>query len=214
MDKVKEKAEMEKQQLLKCKNYGCRSKYQEQENHDKACRHHAAPPTFHDTKQGWSCCESKMVYDWDDFEKIEPCQISRHSNASPKPPVDTASGDSPAAVATPAPQKVADPPAAPKSIADFNKENPNAVTSVSAVLNKKKSTKPKRTDGKAKCKNFGCNKEYFVDINNEKSCCHHQSGPVFHDSGKYWSCCPEKKKYDFEEFLKIAGCVVSAHSDE
>lgn len=37
---------------------------------DTACRFHTAPPIFHDTKKGWSCCE-KRVYDWDEFEQLE-----------------------------------------------------------------------------------------------------------------------------------------------
>jgi hypothetical protein len=123
--------------LVQCKNYGCRAKFDEAENHDTACRHHAMPPLFHDTKKGWQCCSSKMVYDWDDFEKIEPCQVSRHSTTEPSaqfaqsPTVAlaesaAAGSGSTTAVAASAPVL--------KSIDDYNKTNPNAVTAVSAAF--------------------------------------------------------------------------------
>ncbi|KDO26831.1 hypothetical protein SPRG_08122 [Saprolegnia parasitica CBS 223.65] len=192
-------------ELVQCKNFGCREKFVDSENHGLACRHHKAPPTFHDTKKGWSCCSSKMVYDWDDFEKIEPCAVGFHSAVGNQAPV---VAETPAR----APVPVVAAPAAPvKSIDDYNKSNPTAVTSISSIT--AKPVAPKRTDGKAKCVNYGCQVEYFVDINDDKSCAHHAGAPVFHDSGKYWSCCPKDVKYDFDEFLKVPGCVVSAHKD-
>ncbi len=55
-----------------CKNNGCRKKYLESENYEKACLHHPGKPIFHDTKKGWTCC-NKIVYDWDDFQKLPHC---------------------------------------------------------------------------------------------------------------------------------------------
>lgn len=127
------------QNLLQCKNFGCAMKFSEEDNNDQACRHHAQPPTFHDMKKGWSCCSSRMVYDWDDFEKIERCQVGRHSTVAPnaqfaKSPTVLAAESAEAssgAGASPAPT-----PAAPvlKSIDDYNKKNPNAVTAVSSAV--------------------------------------------------------------------------------
>ncbi|KAF1788789.1 CHORD domain [Phytophthora cactorum] len=199
---------------LQCKNHGCQKKFLEEENNDQACRHHSLPPLFHDMKKGWQCCSSKMVYDWDDFEKIEPCIIGRHSEVGPNeqfaasPTV--AAAESAAANSTGA----AAPPAAPlKSIEDYNQKNPNAVTAVSAAKDSQTVTPPKRTDGKANCVNYGCQQEYVVAENTETSCKHHAGAPVFHDASKYWSCCPKDVKYDFDSFLKVPGCVVSAHTD-
>ena len=101
-----------------------------------------------------------------------------------------------------------------KSIDDYNQKNPNAVTAVSAAKENQTTTaRPKRTDGKAKCVNFGCQQEYAVAENDDTSCNHHVGAPVFHDANKYWSCCPKNVKYDFDSFLKVPGCVVSAHTD-
>jgi len=54
---------------LKCRNYGCNQTFTEEENNPTACRHHTAPPVFHDTKKGWACCP-KRVYDWDEFNTV------------------------------------------------------------------------------------------------------------------------------------------------
>lgn len=62
---------MEAQQKT-CKNNGCRKKYVEADNHEKACLHHPGKPIFHDTKKGWTCC-NKIVYDWDEFQKLPHC---------------------------------------------------------------------------------------------------------------------------------------------
>lgn len=135
------KATTSAQNLLQCKNFGCTKKFLEEENHDTACHHHAQPPTFHDMKKGWTCCASKMVYDWDDFEKIAPCQVGRHSTAAPnaqfaKSPTVLAAEGAEAAAAGAGGSAAASAPPAPvlKSIDDYNKKNPNAVTAVSAAV--------------------------------------------------------------------------------
>jgi hypothetical protein len=70
---------------LKCKNYGCQTWYDPAANEEgePACRHHVAPPMFHDTKKGWTCCRDRLVYDWADFELIEGCTAGRHSQTDP-----------------------------------------------------------------------------------------------------------------------------------
>lgn len=85
-----------------------------------------------------------MVYDWDDFEKIAPCQVGRHSTAPPnaqfaKSPTVLAAESAEAAAAAggaavAAAAAVAPPAPVLKSIDDYNKKNPNAVTAVSAAV--------------------------------------------------------------------------------
>mmetsp|Transcript_1425 Transcript_1425/g.4839 ORF Transcript_1425/g.4839 Transcript_1425/m.4839 type:complete len:172 (+) Transcript_1425:44-559(+) len=63
-----------------------------------------------------------------------------------------------------------------------------------------------------RCKNFGCN-EYFDPTKPElTTCICHKSPPVFHETAKYWACCPNSKAYDWEEFMKIPGCQRGQHS--
>eukprot|EP00118_Oscarella_pearsei_P014275 m.121263 g.121263 ORF g.121263 m.121263 type:complete len:118 (+) comp37749_c2_seq67:346-699(+) len=45
-----------------------------------------------------------------------------------------------------------------------------------------------------------------------EACRFHPGDPYFHDAYKGWSCC-QKKSVDFTEFLNIAGCTVSFHSN-
>jgi hypothetical protein len=56
------------------------------------------------------------------------------------------------------------------------------------------------------CRNFGCQKKYRESENHDSFCCHHKNAPVFHETAKYWSCCPNKKAYDWDTFMAIPGC--------
>eukprot|EP00427_Karlodinium_veneficum_P002258 CAMPEP_0169165288 /NCGR_PEP_ID=MMETSP1015-20121227/59330_1 /TAXON_ID=342587 /ORGANISM="Karlodinium micrum, Strain CCMP2283" /LENGTH=196 /DNA_ID=CAMNT_0009237865 /DNA_START=32 /DNA_END=619 /DNA_ORIENTATION=+ len=40
-------------------------------------------------------------------------------------------------------------------------------------------------------------------------CVHHKAAPIFHETAKWWSCCPDQKAYDFEDFMRIPGCTKS-----
>ena len=64
-----------------CKRVGCGKKYFEKDNHGSACSFHPGIPLFHDLKKGYTCC--KIVYDWDEFEKIPKCAIGMHSDVDP-----------------------------------------------------------------------------------------------------------------------------------
>jgi len=63
----------------------------------------------------------------------------------------------------------------------------------------------KNSDGKLRCKNFGCQK-FFDPDGPPQECRHHKAAPIFHETAKWWSCCPDSKAYDFDEFMKIPGC--------
>lgn len=79
-------------------------------------------------------------------------------------------------------------------------------TPAPVVEKKPASTPPKKEcrDGKLRCKRFGCNK-YYVE-GSQEACRHHKSPPIFHETAKYWSCCSNKKAYDWDEFERIPGC--------
>lgn len=64
---------------LKCKRHGCRKEYKESENTETSCNYHPGKPIFHDLKKGWTCC-NKIVFDWDEFEKLPTCAVAKHSN--------------------------------------------------------------------------------------------------------------------------------------
>eukprot|EP00439_Symbiodinium_sp_Y106_P072602 s727_g13.t1 len=71
----------------------------------------------------------------------------------------------------------------------------------------------KNADGKVRCKNFGC--QMTFDPNGPpQECLHHKSAPIFHETAKWWSCCPDKKAYEFDEFMRIPGCTKGFCSSE
>lgn len=59
--------------------------------------------------------------------------------------------------------------------------------------------------GLVRCKRFGCKRSYDPD-GPPQECVHHKSPPIFHEVAKWWSCCPDTKAYDWDEFMKIPGC--------
>ena len=71
------------EQIRKCTRQGCLQNYKESENLETSCKYHNGKPIFHDLKKGWTCC-NKIVYDWDEFEKIIGCQIAKHSDTKEK----------------------------------------------------------------------------------------------------------------------------------
>lgn len=199
---------------LRCKNFGCNQFYNEEENSDTACKHHVAPPIFHDRIKGWSCCKEKKAYDWEEFQAIEGCSVGRHSTVATGQKV---FADSPTVTAcneaearNPGQQN------APvlKSIDDYNKQNPEASTAAASAVKTMSTRKSsRREDGTAKCQNKGCQKVFTVADNQATACTYHKGQPVFHDAVKFWSCCPNKKCYDFDEFMAVAGCTQGYHDD-
>jgi len=62
------------------------------------------------------------------------------------------------------------------------------------------------------CTRFGC-KNRFPPGGPYPKCVHHVSPPVFHETAKFWSCCPNKKAYDWDDFQKIEGCSTGVCTD-
>jgi hypothetical protein len=55
------------------------------------------------------------------------------------------------------------------------------------------------------CTHFGC-KNRFPPGGPYPECHYHTAPPVFHETAKFWSCCPNKKAYDWDDFQNIPGC--------
>ena len=193
--------------MLKCKNFGCQKMFREEENHDQACHHHSMPPFFHDTAKGWQCCkDGKKAFDWDDFQKLPTCCLGRHSTEERQ----TIFKASPTVEA--AATAISDAPPV-KSIAAYNSANPTGVTAASAAVKLMERKSTRKEDGTAKCLRKGCQKIFKFDENSKDACCYHKGQPVFHDTYKYWSCCSEKKCFEFDAFMAVPGCAVGFHDD-
>jgi len=63
-----------------------------------------------------------------------------------------------------------------------------------------------------KCRNYGCQKLFVEELNHESACHHHTGPPIFWDTMKCWSCCKDRKAYDFESFQQLPTCAVGRHS--
>lgn len=61
---------------------------------------------------------------------------------------------------------------------------------------------------------FGCQTKYNEAENVEGICRYHRLPPVFHETAKFWACCPDQKCYDWEDFMKVKGCMSGMHSRE
>lgn len=204
--------------LVRCKNYGCGQLFSPELNEEGSCCHHVSPPVFHDTAKYWSCCKDKKAYDFESFQEIRGCTLGRHSevnrgvtiSASPNA---TVAGGASASGAAAAGEEAAQAPVL-KSIADFNTSNPTAATSEQAAIKAvtRKSSRIANSNA-AKCQRKGCQREFVVSENHGRACVFHGGQPIFHDALKFWSCCPDKKKMDFDEFLAVPGCCLGYHDD-
>eukprot|EP00940_MAST-03C_sp_MAST-3C-sp2_P002333 g2333.t1 len=196
--------------LVRCKNYGCKMMFDPSKNGPTSCRHHVAPPIFHDTKKGWSCCKHRMVYDWSEFEQIEGCTVGPHSTVDPK--IKFAASPT-VAVAKKAIERSG---AEIKSIDQYNKENPDAVSAASSARKTVAAARSRGpitdSEGRFKCVRKGCGNFYCADDNTDTACTYHPGNAVFHDTKKYYSCCDHRVAYDFDDFLKIEGCTKGPHA--
>ncbi len=69
--------------------------------------------------------------------------------------------------------------------------------------------------GSVLCTNFGCGKRFVPGRDDvDGSCTHHAGRPVFHDTYKYWSCCPTQKSMEFADFEKVPGCARGVHKHD
>ncbi|GAB5358307.1 hypothetical protein AAMO2058_000446600 [Amorphochlora amoebiformis] len=81
--------------------------------------------------------------------------------------------------------------------------------------NEKKIEKEKMEDpSMITCHNFGCQYRFRKEDNHPRACWHHRKGPVFWNGYKYWACCEDRKAYDWNDFMKVPGCVCGPHSSE
>lgn len=77
------------------------------------------------------------------------------------------------------------------------------------------SAAPAHAPGSLPCKRFGCGKRFIPGQASAEPCRHHKKPPVFHETRKYWACCPDKVAWDWESFQAIVGCESQPeHSNE
>ena len=194
-------------QLKKCKRLGCLKEYYEKDNVEGSCHYHDGKPMFHDTKKGWTCC-NQVAYDWDEFQKIPPCKVGKHSD-TPLEKIEFFKSDTVANA-----QRAIDKMGGAKKIMDINEFN-EAEKKKAEEKAKLEGEKPKEiiknSEGKYFCGHHGCkDKTYDPNKNEEGSCHYHLGNPMFHDRKKFWTCC-KAEAYDWDEFEKLPPCAVGKH---
>jgi len=75
-----------------------------------------------------------------------------------------------------------------------------------ATLSTSTSATSSHAPGSVTCKRFGCGKRFVPGQPPSEPCRHHKKPPVFHETRKYWACCPDKVAWDWESFQDIVGC--------
>ena len=194
-------------QLKKCRRLGCGKEYYEKDNVEGSCHYHDGKPMFHDTKKGWTCC-NQVAYDWDEFQKLKPCKVGKHTDIPPSK-IEFFKSDT-VANAQRAIEKTEQ-----KKIMNINEYN-EIEKKKEEEKKKENEDKPKEIiknkEGKYYCGNPGCqSKVYDPNDNPEGSCKHHLGQPVFHDRKKMWSCC-KAEAYDWDDFEKLPPCAVGKHT--
>ena len=195
------------EQEKKCTRLGCHKKYFEKDNVDGCCHYHDGKPMFHDIKKGWTCC-NVVVYDWDEFQKITPCKVGKHTD-EPVSKIEFFKSDTVSNA-----QKAIDKDEKGKPILDVNEYNKQQ-QKIEEEKRKAQADKPKEIvknkDGLYFCGNPGCSsKTYDPEKNEEGSCKHHLEKPIFHDRKKMWPCC-KAEAYDWDDFEKLPPCAVGKH---
>ena len=194
-------------QLKKCRRLGCGKEYYEKDNTEGSCHYHDGKPMFHDTKKGWTCC-NQIAYDWDDFQKLQPCKVGKHSDVAPEK-IEFFKSDIVANA-----QRALDKMGGEKKIMNINEFN-EAEKKKAEEKAKLEGDKPreiiKNSEGKYFCGHHGCqSKTYDPEKNEEGSCHYHLGQPMFHDRKKFWTCC-KAEAYDWDDFEKLPPCAVGKH---
>ncbi|CUG86824.1 zinc-binding protein, putative [Bodo saltans] len=203
---VKTAAQSRPEGSLCCTNFGCGKYFVPTDNAEGSCHHHAKGPVFHDTYKFWACCPEKKAMDWEEFENIPSCVTGTHSTQNA--PI-TFKQEAVGAVALTDAQRTALEQGASTAVMYEG----NAKTGPREFEGAKhgQETAQQVVDGKATCRNFGCQQTFVVADNHAEACTYHCEGPVFWDTYKYWKCCPQRKHAEFDDFVKVPGCTTGPH---
>jgi hypothetical protein len=209
-----------------CTNFGCGKRFVPGRDDVAAtCEHHAGRPVFHDTYKYWSCCPEKRSMEFEEFERVPPCARGVHRHDLISSAVAVSGGGGSATVdrkpltedeVRALDAKVKGPAAAAAAAAPALPLGPDAAPvrgprEFSAAGSAAPAAAAPDADGKFRCRRHGCGKKFAPADNAPDACRYHKAGPVFHDTYKYWSCCPDKKHAEFDEFAAVPGCAVAEH---
>eukprot|EP00045_Choanoeca_perplexa_P007193 m.63592 g.63592 ORF g.63592 m.63592 type:complete len:308 (+) comp13973_c0_seq1:1062-1985(+) len=201
-----------------CQRKGCGNDFSEDSNIDGSCKYHPGTPIFHEGLKGWSCCK-KRFSDFTDFLNHPGCTIGKHTTEAPA----QAAVDPNEALKQLATAEV-DRMSMEQRTAEAERRDTSAkidlpikvTSSLTKALEREEAAAQEALEsteikpGQA-CTRNACKGTYESPASDEEECHHHPGAPVFHEGYKYWSCCPKKKTFEFDEFLDFKGCTVGKH---
>jgi len=163
-------------------------------------------PVFHDTRKWWGCCEGKKVYSFEELLALPGCAVGKHSTTPPTKELERTAN-----LASATQKALALHENASKPTEDGRAPPPSNHSSVPAAAPPKRRTRPAALRaGFDRCQHYGCQVDYATADNHAQACRHHPGAPIFHEGSKQWPCCGVKK-WDFDDFMAVPGCVVTEH---
>lgn len=191
---------------LRCKNYGCQVEFDEACNDETSCRHHTLPPVFHDLRKWWGCCEDKKFSSFEELLALPGCAVGKHSSTPPAKELERT-----ASLASATQKALALHENACKPCGDGRAPPPSNHSSQPAAAPPKRRPRPPTLGaGFDRCQHYGCQVDYATADNHAQACRYHPAAPLFHEGSKQWPCCAVKR-WDFDEFMAVPGCVVAEH---
>ncbi|KAJ6225128.1 hypothetical protein RDWZM_003673 [Blomia tropicalis] len=185
-------------QLLQCYNISCGQKYRESENGENTCIYHEGKPYFHDGYKEWTCCKMRSR-DFTIFMGFKGCTRGRHSNVKP---VEEKSENNGSLESEEQTKNEDNSNQVEDECSTFVPPDENSMANINIVESPNVASAPP-IKNIVICKN--CKAEEST-LNLSEECLYHRGIQVFHDSLKFWSCCPNKKFTEFEDFQKLPPC--------
>eukprot|EP00043_Microstomoeca_roanoka_P029136 m.20953 g.20953 ORF g.20953 m.20953 type:complete len:346 (-) comp8994_c0_seq1:165-1202(-) len=199
-----------------CLHRGCGKEFSPEENEEGDCQYHPGAPIFHEGLKGWSCCPKRFT-DFSEFLEYPGCSFGKHSDEPLENEVDANTALRELSQA-PIERLSLEAQQARSQQRDGSPKVDLEVTATPSLTRALEQFKARQSEQETDevqpgqpCTNNACSARYVNEASNEEECLFHPGEPVFHEGYKYWSCCPKKKTYEFDEFLEFKGCSTGKH---
>ncbi|XP_054165944.1 cysteine and histidine-rich domain-containing protein morgana-like [Oppia nitens] len=175
---------------LKCRNFGCDQEFTEDDGQE--CRYHSGEPFFHDAYKGWTCCQQKST-DFTTFLSFKGCKTGFHSSVEPK-------------AKTLSQKTVPKPPTTTPTVQPITAQD-DVFEWKPVLVRETKSVADFPADKTVEKRPKVCRKCGRAEASiGTTECVYHSGKCIFHETLKYWTCCPHKKFTDFDDFEAFTGC--------
>eukprot|EP01147_Barroeca_monosierra_P001780 gene1781-4891_t len=199
-----------------CQHRGCGKEFSFENNNEGGCQFHPGCPIFHEGLKGWTCCNKRFT-DFTEFLEYPGCTFGKHTDEPPEDDVKT-NDIVKELSATPIDRLSLEQQQSATKLRDGTPKvdlERKVTASLERALEQFHARQAEKGNNEVKpgqpCTNNACSTRYVDESSNDETCFYHPGAPVFHECYKYWSCCPTKKTYEFDEFLDFKGCSTGKH---